>query len=50
ISLNSGKYWPKNNKLSKGTITVEFKKPIPPGLSKQDFLKKLKFEINSLNH
>ncbi len=50
ISLNSGKYWPKNNKLRKGTIKVEFKEPIPPGLSKQDFLNKLKFEINSLNH
>ena len=50
ISLDSGKYWPKNNNISKGTIKVEFKEPIAPGLSKQDFLKKLKFEINSLNH
>ena len=50
ISLNSGKYWPKSNNVSKGTIKVEFKEAIPPGLSKQDFLKKLKFEINSLNH
>ena len=50
LSLNSGKYWPRNNSIRKGTIRIEFKEPIPPGLNKQDFLKKLKFEINSLNH
>ena len=40
----------KNNQIYKGSITVEFKQPIPPGLSKQEFLNKLKIEINSLNH
>ena len=50
IALNSGKFWPKNNQIHKGSITVEFKQPIPPGLSKQEFLNKLKMEINSLNH
>ena len=50
IALNSGKFWPKNNQIHKGSITVEFKEPIPPGLSKQEFLNKLKMEINSLNH
>lgn len=49
IAINSGYSWPKNNKIRKGTITVELKDPIPPGLSKIDFLNKLKFEINTLN-
>ena len=49
IALNSGKFWPKNNQIHKGSITVEFKQPTP-GLSKQEFLNKLKIEINSLNH
>ena len=50
ISLNSGKFWPKNNKVKAGIITIEFREPIPPGLGKQEFLKRLKNEINSLNH
>ena len=50
IATNSGKYWPKNNQMRSGKIIIEFKEPIQPGLSKEDFLKKLKFEINSLNH
>lgn len=50
IALNSGKFWPRNNQMKTGKIIIEFKDPIQPGLSKEDFLKKLKFEINSLNH
>ena len=50
IAINSGKYWPKNNQMQSGKITIEFKEPIQPGLSKEEFLKKLKIEINSLNH
>ena len=50
IALNSGKFWPKNNKVKKGKIIVEFRKPIPAGLGKQEFLLKLKKEINFLNH
>ena len=50
IALNSGKYWPRNNKMSPGKIIIEFRDPIQPGLSKNDFLEKLKLEINSLNH
>tara|TARA_B100000900_G_scaffold414751_1_gene442329 strand:- start:4137 stop:4808 length:672 start_codon:yes stop_codon:yes gene_type:complete len=49
IALNSGKFWPKNNKIKTGTITIEFKEPILPGLGKQEFLNKLKEEINDLN-
>jgi len=50
IALNSGKFWPKNNKMKKGKIIVEFREPIPTGLGKQEFLLKLKKEINFLNH
>ncbi len=49
IALNSGKFWPKNNKIKTGTITIKFKEPILPGLGKQEFLNKLKEEINDLN-
>jgi 1-acyl-sn-glycerol-3-phosphate acyltransferase len=50
ITLNSGYCWPKNNKINQGIITIEFREPIQPGLSKQEFLKKLHSEINILNH
>ena len=50
IALNSGLYWPKNNKIKSGEILIEFKEPIKPGLSKQEFLDQLKNAINSLNH
>jgi hypothetical protein len=36
--------------MKSGKIIIEFKDPIQPGLSKEDFLKKLKSDINSLNH
>jgi 1-acyl-sn-glycerol-3-phosphate acyltransferase len=50
IALNTGLYWPKNNKIKSGEILIEFKEPIQPGLSKQEFLDQLKKAINSLNH
>lgn len=50
ISLNSGYFWPKNNKIKSGEIIIEFKEPIQPGLSKKEFLDQLKNAINSLNH
>lgn len=50
IALNSGYCWPRDNKIKNGMITIEFREPILPGLSKQDFLKKLKTELNILNH
>ena len=42
VALNTGKVWPKNsfNKYP-GNITISFLSPIEPGLSKEDFLKKL---------
>ncbi len=50
IALNTGKFWPKSNQMNLGNMQIEFKDPIQPGLSKEEFLLKLKLEINSLNH
>jgi 1-acyl-sn-glycerol-3-phosphate acyltransferase len=50
IALNSGNFWPKNNCIKSGIIKIEFRDPIPTGLSKQEFLARLKKEINFLNH
>ena len=50
IALNSGNFWPKNNNIKSGTIKIEFRDSIPTGLSKQEFLTKLKKGINFLNH
>ena len=42
IKLNSGKYWGKNKFLKyPGKITVNFLKPILPGLNPGEFRKKL---------
>ncbi len=49
IAVNSGNFWPKNNKIKQGIIKVEFRDAIPPGLDKKEFLEKLKNEINFLN-
>lgn len=41
-ALNSGVFWPKHKTVKNpGTITLEFLEPIQPGLSKEEFLKKL---------
>lgn len=38
--VNSGKYWPRNSfKKNPGTIILDFKEPIYPGLSKEEFFK-----------
>ena len=46
VALNTGKVWPKNsfNKYP-GKITISFLNPIEPGLSKEEFLKKLQHMI-----
>ena len=42
VALNSGLYWPKGEVLKKrGTIIIEFLPAILPGLSKEEFNKKL---------
>ena len=50
IALNTGLYWPKNNKIKSGEILIEFKEPIQPGLNKQEFLDQLKRQLILFNH
>ncbi len=42
LALNSGVFWPRRSLIRRpGTIVVEFLDPIPPGLPKGEFLKRL---------
>lgn len=42
VALNSGVFWPRRTFLKyPGTIQVSFLKPIAPGLSQEEFMKKL---------
>jgi len=42
VALNSGLFWPRRSLMRRpGTIVVEFLDPIPPGLPKAKFLKRL---------
>lgn len=42
VALNSGVFWGKNSLLKKpGKVTLEFLKPIEPGLKKREFLDKV---------
>jgi len=46
MALNSGLLWPKNSFLKKrGTITVEFLPPIPPGLPREEMMRRLRDEL-----
>jgi 1-acyl-sn-glycerol-3-phosphate acyltransferase len=42
VALNSGVFWPRRSLIRRpGTIVVEFLDPIPPGLPKAEFLRRL---------
>jgi 1-acyl-sn-glycerol-3-phosphate acyltransferase len=42
VALNSGAFWPRRSLIRRpGTIVVEFLEPIPPGLPKTEFLRRL---------
>ena len=46
VALNSGLFWPKNKLMKKpGKISVEFLKPIEPGLGDDEFMKQLQARI-----
>lgn len=46
VALNSGVFWPRRKfRKYPGTIIVEFLPPIPPGLSRRDFMKTLESRI-----
>ena len=43
MALNSGLLWPKNTFFKKrGTVTVEFLPPIPPGLPREEMMQRLR--------
>ena len=46
IALNSGLFWAKNTfRKRPGEIVVEFLEPIPPGLKRKEFMKRLESDI-----
>ncbi len=48
VALNSGKIWPKNTFIKyPGDIHISFLEPIPPGMDKNNFVKKLEEKIYS---
>jgi 1-acyl-sn-glycerol-3-phosphate acyltransferase len=48
VALNSGLFWPRRSILRRpGTVVVEILDPIPPGLDKDVFLKRLQDEIET---
>lgn len=51
VALNSGLFWPRRSlKRYPGTIVVEFLDPIPPGLSKREFLPRLQDTIETASN
>jgi 1-acyl-sn-glycerol-3-phosphate acyltransferase len=39
VALNSGLFWPRRNFMRyPGTLVVEFLDPLPPGLSRKEFI------------
>lgn len=50
IGVNSGKFWPRKAKVKKpGCIVIEYGKPIPPNLPKEEFKKLLEESIEALS-
>jgi 1-acyl-sn-glycerol-3-phosphate acyltransferase len=48
VALNSGLFWPRRRMLRyRGTIVVEFLPPIPPGLNKDEFFRRLQADIET---
>jgi len=48
MAVNSGLLWGKNSFIKKpGTITVEFLPPIPPGLPRDEFMMRLKDQLEA---
>ena len=48
VALNSGVFWPRRSILRRpGTVVVEILDPIPPGLDKEDFIRRLQDEIET---
>jgi 1-acyl-sn-glycerol-3-phosphate acyltransferase len=46
VALNSGLFWPRRSAIRRpGTIVVEILKPLPPGLPRDEFLRRLETAI-----
>src|SRR5437879_13687302 len=46
VALNSGLFWPRRTFMRyPGTLVVEFLDPLPPGLSRKDFIARIKASI-----
>ena len=46
VALNSGLFWPRRSLMRRpGTVVVEFLDPIPPGLPRREFLRRLEAAI-----
>ncbi|MGA8690829.1 MAG: lysophospholipid acyltransferase family protein [Methyloceanibacter sp.] len=51
VALNSGLFWPRRSlRRRPGTIVVEFLDPIPPGLGKAEFLRRLEATVESASN
>jgi len=51
VALNSGLFWPRRSVIRRpGTIIVEILDPIPPGLSKAEFLRRLETAIEGASN
>ncbi len=48
VALNSGLFWPRRSMMRRpGTVIVEFLDPIPPGLTKAEFMRRLTMAIET---
>jgi 1-acyl-sn-glycerol-3-phosphate acyltransferase len=48
VALNSGLFWPRRSiRMRPGTVVLEFLDPIPPGLAKDVFFKRLQHDIET---
>ena len=51
LALNSGLYWPRRSlRRYPGTIVVEFLEPIPPGLPRAEFRRRVETEIEAASN
>lgn len=51
VALNSGLFWPRRSVTRRpGTVIVEILKPIPPGLGKKEFLRRLQTSIETASN
>jgi 1-acyl-sn-glycerol-3-phosphate acyltransferase len=48
VALNSGLFWPRRTFMRyPGTLVVEFLDPLPPGLTRKDFIARIMVSIEA---